>query len=306
MGPMIAETVVQRSGDMSLAGRHAEIYAATLSEMRRDTLAAIDAASALDATATVAGGAVATIITHANRSVVSVRANHGSVPTSTGSVSVDMDATAIAGMVTAAAVWSTNQATTLANLNTRLGQIDAAMTSLQTVSGGNAIRTAFDTNFASVRSHVNANSEGNNIAFFQVGANASQGINFDFETVSRAVSGAGWTVSSLAPAMSAAADGGGVGSGVRITRLISALDASIDDVSRVRANLGAVQNRMDFTMRSLDISSENLQDSESRVRNADVAREMMRFTMSNVLQQAAVSMLSQANQMPQNLLQLLR
>jgi flagellin len=59
-------------------------------------------------------------------------------------------------------------------------------------------------------------------------------------------------------------------------------------------------------MRSLDISSENLQDSESRVRNADIAREMMRFTMSNVLQQASVSMLAQANQLPQNLLQLLR
>jgi flagellin len=59
-------------------------------------------------------------------------------------------------------------------------------------------------------------------------------------------------------------------------------------------------------MRSLDISSENLSDAESRVRNADMAREMMGFTMSNVLQQAAVSMLSQANQMPNNLLQLLR
>jgi len=63
---------------------------------------------------------------------------------------------------------------------------------------------------------------------------------------------------------------------------------------------------MDYTMRSLDISSENLQDSESRVRNADMAREMMRFTMANVLQQASISMLSQANQMPNNLLQVLR
>jgi flagellin len=106
--------------------------------------------------------------------------------------------------------------------------------------------------------------------------------------------------------MSAPSAGSGIGNGVRISPFINALDSAIDDISSVRANLGAVQNRMDFTMRSLDISSENLQDSESRVRNADVAREMMRFTMSNVLQQAAVSMLSQANQMPQNLLQLLR
>jgi len=84
------------------------------------------------------------------------------------------------------------------------------------------------------------------------------------------------------------------------------VNAGISAISNVRANLGSVQNRMDYTMRSLDISSENLQDSESRVRNADIAREMMRFTMTNVLQQAAVSMLSQANQLPQNLLQLLR
>jgi flagellin len=100
--------------------------------------------------------------------------------------------------------------------------------------------------------------------------------------------------------------GSGIGRGISVTPLINQIQSSLDDVNSVRANLGAIQNRMDFTMRSLDISSENLQDSESRVRNADVAREMMRFTMANVLQQAAVSMLSQANQMPNNLLQLLR
>jgi flagellin len=101
-------------------------------------------------------------------------------------------------------------------------------------------------------------------------------------------------------------DGSGIGSGREISPLINQIQTALDDVSSVRANLGALQNRMDFTMRSLDISSENLQDSESRVRNADVAREMMRFTMANVLQQSAISMLSQANQMPNNLMQLLR
>jgi len=315
MGPNIAgETdVIQTAGDMAIASRYVEIVANTLAEMRRDTLAAIDAVSALDATTTVAAGAVVTILARADRAAATVMNNHGCVPDLT---SIDHDElsevaggnglTFITNIVQTEATWDTNQATTLTALNERLAEIDDAINQLQTTMGGDIIRAAFDENFTAVREFVNADSEGNSIAFFQVGANASQGINFDFETVSRAVAGAGWTVTSLAPAMSAAAGGGGVGSGVRITNMISAVDASIDDISRVRANLGAVQNRMDYTMRSLDISSENLQDSESRVRNADVAREMMRHTMSNVLQQAAVSMLSQANQMPQNLLQLLR
>ena len=79
----------------------------------------------------------------------------------------------------------------------------------------------------------------------------------------------------------------------------------LDAINIERAQLGALVNRMDFTMRSLDISSENLSDSESRIRNADMAREMMRFTSAQVLQQAGVSMLSHANNMPNNLLQLL-
>ena len=95
--------------------------------------------------------------------------------------------------------------------------------------------------------------------------------------------------------------GGNIGS-----QLIDKVEDGLQFVSMARADLGAVSNRLDFTSRSLDISSENLSDAESRVRNTDMAREMMRFTMSNVLQQAAVSMLAQANQLPNNLLQLLR
>ena len=98
--------------------------------------------------------------------------------------------------------------------------------------------------------------------------------------------------------------------GEDISNLITKIDTSLENglrfVSDARAALGAMSNRLDFTSRSLDISSENLSDAESRVRNTDMAREMMRFTMSNVLQQAAVSMLAQANQLPNNLLQLLR
>jgi len=87
---------------------------------------------------------------------------------------------------------------------------------------------------------------------------------------------------------------------------ITVLDTAITDVAKERAKLGAIQNRLEYNYRSLDISSENLSDSESRIRNTDMAKEMMNFTKTNVLQQAAMSMLAQANQLPQNLLQLLR
>jgi flagellin len=95
-------------------------------------------------------------------------------------------------------------------------------------------------------------------------------------------------------------------SGSAINNLLSDFDVAINSVVDERAKLGAIQNRLDFTMRSLDISSENLSASESRIRDADMAREMMNLTKSNVLSSAATSMLAQANQAPQNLLQIIR
>ena len=160
--------------------------------------------------------------------------------------------------------------------------------------------------FDDIKDFANGSTSGNFNAFFQVGANSSQGITFDFETVSRSVASAGATVALIAGIQAMPGAGSGIGTGINVTQLINRIQASLDDVNSVRANLGALQNRMDYTMRSIDVSSENLSDSESRVRNADMAREMMRFTMSNVLQQASISMLAQANQLPNNLLQLLR
>jgi flagellin len=184
--------------------------------------------------------------------------------------------------------------TDLADRSSTLNQVRAEML------------TAAEVQFGEINDFANANTSGDFVAFFQVGANQNQGIQFDFESVSRTVSAAAAVVNMASILVSNPGTGSGIGRGIEVSPLIQQIQNSLDDVNTIRANLGAVQNRMDFTMRSLDISSENLQDSESRVRNADVAREMMRFTMSNVLQQAAVSMLSQANQLPQNLLQLLR
>jgi len=87
---------------------------------------------------------------------------------------------------------------------------------------------------------------------------------------------------------------------------ITTINSAIQQVSDDRANLGAVQNRLDHTMNNLSASSENLTAAESRIRDVDMAQEMMEFTKNNVLTQAAQSMLAQANQQPQGVLQLLQ
>jgi flagellin len=91
-----------------------------------------------------------------------------------------------------------------------------------------------------------------------------------------------------------------------ISSLLTKIDNALTKVNSSRAELGAKQNRLEYTMKSLDISSENLSASESRIRDTDMAKEMMNLTKANVLSSAATSMLSQANQQPQNVLQLLR
>ncbi|EEZ91996.1 bacterial flagellin domain protein [Mobiluncus mulieris 28-1] len=88
--------------------------------------------------------------------------------------------------------------------------------------------------------------------------------------------------------------------------LINVLDAKIQSVSTARANLGAVQNRFEHTITNLNVAVENLAASESRVRDTDMAQEMMQFTRNQILSQAGTSMLAQANQVPQGVLSLLR
>jgi flagellin len=87
---------------------------------------------------------------------------------------------------------------------------------------------------------------------------------------------------------------------------ITLVDTAIDFLSGERANLGAVQNRLEHTINNLSVTSENLTASESRIRDVDMASEMMEYTKNSILSQAATAMLAQANQMPQEVLQLLK
>ena len=86
---------------------------------------------------------------------------------------------------------------------------------------------------------------------------------------------------------------------------IEAIDGQIEAVSTARANLGAYQNRFDHTIKNLNVAVENLSASESRIRDTDMAQEMMNFTRSQILSQAGTAMLAQANQVPQGVLRLL-
>ncbi len=87
---------------------------------------------------------------------------------------------------------------------------------------------------------------------------------------------------------------------------IDVIDNQIQGVSTARANLGAVQNRFEHTINNLNVAVENLSASESRIRDTDMAQEMMSFTRAQILSQAGTAMLAQANQAPQSVLQLLR
>ena len=94
--------------------------------------------------------------------------------------------------------------------------------------------------------------------------------------------------------------------GITAGAMIDKIDTAIQSVSDQRADLGAVQNRLEHTINNLTATTENLSDANSRIRDVDMAEEMMTFTKSNILSQAATSMLAQANAMPNSVLNLLQ
>jgi flagellin len=116
----------------------------------------------------------------------------------------------------------------------------------------------------------------------------------------------GATIASLKVDNVDTATTGGVLTQAGADAAITNINTAITQVSAERSKLGAYQNRLEHTIKNLDNSSENLQAAESRIRDVDMAKEMMEFTKNNILQQAAQAMLAQANMQPQGVLQLLR
>ena len=129
--------------------------------------------------------------------------------------------------------------------------------------------------------------DGSYKGYLQIGANSGQGYEL--------------TIGKTSWAEVALADDGATNSG-----LISVVDTMITNVSTLRSQLGAQQNRLEYTVKVDDNTAENMQSAESRIRDTDMADEMTRFSKESILQQAATSMLAQANQANQGVLSLLQ
>lgn len=133
---------------------------------------------------------------------------------------------------------------------------------------------------------------------FQVGANKGQTMTVDFTT-------AGINLTDIETAVGSLTDAD-VADSAAATDLIETINDQIKAVSAGRSLLGATQNRLEHTIANLDNAAENLTAAESRIRDVDMAKEMMEQTKSSILSQASQAMLAQSNQMPQGVLQLLR
>lgn len=151
-------------------------------------------------------------------------------------------------------------------------------------------RIAKDTEFNTKKLLDGSLSGDGNALTFHIGANSGQSIELNIS----AMTASGLGINGLKISGQSGADDA-----------ISIIQSAIDKVSSERAKLGAYQNRLEHTINNLGTASENLSAAESRIRDVDMAKEMMEFTKMNILQQAATAMLAQANMQPQMVLQLL-
>ena len=143
-------------------------------------------------------------------------------------------------------------------------------------------------------------------ANFQVGANAADSLTVNFADARMTAAGYGTLSADIDTFATATTSGGGAGVVAAAQALITSTDTAISYVSTTRGNLGAVQNRLEHTTASISVASENLNASMSRIKDLDVASEMVNFTKTQILQQAGTAILAQANSAPQNILTLLR
>jgi flagellin len=172
-------------------------------------------------------------------------------------------------------------------------------TNADTVDLGNGVTVDVDSTAIKVgdsftvvtRKAENTNGATSKELTFQIGSNSNQTLNVGIESMKTA----DLHINNV-----------DVSTAARATAAISTIDEAIKTVSAERSKLGAFQNRLEHTINNLGTASENLTAAESRIRDVDMAKEMMEFTKNNILSQAAQAMLAQANQQPQGVLQLLR
>ncbi len=156
-------------------------------------------------------------------------------------------------------------------------------------------RIATQTEFNTKKLMDGTYSTGGTTMKFQVGANSGQSIDLNINNMKASALATGLaTIKNKVSAFSLA------------TAAITTINSAIKTVSEQRSALGAVQNRLEHTIANADNTAENLQAAESRIRDVDMAKEMVSYSKSNILQQAAQSMLAQANQSTQGVLSLLQ
>lgn len=244
------------------------------------------------------------------------------------------DATADAAGITAGThvLIGTDKDLTAANLATAIGTNNTTLAPkfAATVTTGSTIQLTQEgveigDDAPVVTTAEEAGADGSFSANFQIGANSGQSLTLnvaDMRSVALNVSG------DIAEGVQVAKDGSiasyvatenvtdgtnntksefalDVSSHEKASAAISVINDAIESVSAERSNLGATQNRLEHTISNLGTSAENLQAAESRIRDVDMAREVMEMTKNNILSQASQAMLAQANQAPQSVLQLL-
>ena len=172
------------------------------------------------------------------------------------------------------------------NTDNDRAQIQSEVVQLQSEIGRIATTTQFNTKSLLTGTMTGAG------GVFQIGANTNQTIKLVIDKADATTLGvAAGTIS--------------MSSQTKAELALTAIDNALSLVSKSRANLGAVQNRLEHTIANLNVASENLTAAESRVRDVDMATEMSSFTKQQILQQAGTAMLAQANQKPQSVLKLL-
>ncbi len=181
-----------------------------------------------------------------------------------------------------------------ASLTTGLSAVDMGTFNID-ITGGLRNMKVGESITVSVREYEAAQTDASAALSMQIGANSGQNILVGISSMKAADIG----VRNGSDALDATTY-------QNATAAVTSIDNAVELVSAERSKLGAIQNRLEHTINNISTSSENLTAAESRIRDVDMAKEMMEFTKLSILSQAATAMLAQANQQPQGVLQLLR
>lgn len=250
------------------------------------------------------GSGVAGLSATANVNTVVGQTSAGA-PTAAGSSTVDINGTSIT--IAGTTSLTQNRANAVAAINAQ-----SSVTGVVASDTGSSVTlTAADGRNISVANFAAGGATGATLASYGLAAAGTTGasINVTYQAPSTVTGQISWTGAFQPAAANIAATGtalSGINVATDANAAISAVDAALNAVNGQRATLGAIQNRFEATISNLQTSSENLTASRSRIQDADFAEETAKLTRAQILQQAGVAMLAQANALPQNVLALLR